>query len=308
MFRLIPLVVALAACAINSPASAESGNDNEVILTPSSPWHVDYADQKCTLARQFGVGGAKHILQFTQGGPSPSFGLVVGGPSFKRFRPTRTIYHRFGDGSQKDTKPLFGEYATFGSALVYSSTWLEDVETTIIRSQSQLRGLKENSSDSTFAQLPGIDLELARHINFLSFEQTEYKVRLDTGNMSEPFAALNECVEHLVSSWGVDIEKHRKYSQAVRWTNELAIAKRLMRDYPLPALRAGESGVFAIRVLVDELGKMLQCHVENMTITQSLETPACKAMTRAKFEPALDINGVPMKSFLTTTITYRAAR
>ncbi|QIG54295.1 hypothetical protein G6N82_09180 [Altererythrobacter sp. BO-6] len=307
MGRLIPLVVALAACAINSPASAETGTDNAVILKPSSPWHVDYADQKCTLAREFDVGNAKHILLFSQVGPTPRFGLIAAGSSFKGFTPSRGIQHRFGNIVEKDRAPLLGDYSGFGPALVYSATTLEAAKDAIAKSASQARSMEANRTDTLPLRFPSIDIDLALQVDGVTFSQGKQVVLFQTGNLAKPFEALNKCIEDLAASKGIDIDKHREFSREVRWTNIFEIAQRLQRSYVRGPSRGRESGIFGVFVIVDEAGGLAECHIEGLTVAESLTSPACKEMKRAKFEPALDINGVPMKSFLTTTMSYRAS-
>ena len=78
------------------------------------------------------------------------------------------------------------------------------------------------------------------------------------------------------------------------------------RQKVLPeALRKGESGIFRLRVIVEADGKISDCVINNATITESLESPACREMRGANFEPALDKDGNPMRSFYTTQIVYR---
>ena len=51
---------ALAAIAtVTSPAAAAA---DPVVLKPSSPWNVDFAETKCRLARLFGEGDDRHLL------------------------------------------------------------------------------------------------------------------------------------------------------------------------------------------------------------------------------------------------------
>ena len=92
------------------------------------------------------------------------------------------------------------------------------------------------------------------------------------------------------------------------WSNESAIVRRIVDEYPDDALRSGEQGIFRMRVIVEEDGTVSDCHLEKSTQTDRLESPACRAMMRAEFEPARDAEGNAMRSFYATTITYRIGR
>ena len=60
-----------------------------------------------------------------------------------------------------------------------------------------------------------------------------------------------------------------------------------------------------MRVMVNEAGAVTDCHLERATKLESLNSPACKEMQRATFEPALDRDGTAMPSYYATTIVYR---
>jgi hypothetical protein len=48
------------------------------------------------------------------------------------------------------------------------------------------------------------------------------------------------------------------------------------------------------------------CTILKATQTEQLESPACKVMQRAQFEPARDAAGQPFRSLYVTSIIYRA--
>lgn len=58
----IAFAAASAAVAIQSAAASQPAP-----LKPSSPWNVEYADNMCILAREFGEGDAKVTLGFKPG-------------------------------------------------------------------------------------------------------------------------------------------------------------------------------------------------------------------------------------------------
>ncbi len=46
-------------------------------LVPVSKWHVDYAEERCRLAREFGDGTTKATVFFDKYGPGESFRMVI---------------------------------------------------------------------------------------------------------------------------------------------------------------------------------------------------------------------------------------
>jgi hypothetical protein len=46
-------------------------------LVPVSKWHVDYAEERCRLAREFGDGTTKATVFFDKHGPGESFRMAV---------------------------------------------------------------------------------------------------------------------------------------------------------------------------------------------------------------------------------------
>ena len=76
-----------------------------------------------------------------------------------------------------------------------------------------------------------------------------------------------------------------------------------LRDKPAEMLEASPKGT--VPVIVEADGTVSNCHLEQNTIADSLNSPACQiAMAVAEMEPAEDANGKPLRSFYATTITY----
>ena len=63
-----------------------------------------------------------------------------------------------------------------------------------------------------------------------------------------------------------------------------------------------------MRAIIDETGAVSECVIVNATVTERLESPACKSMKEAKFTPALDAQGKPFKSYYATSVTYQIGR
>lgn len=62
---------ALALAALSLPLIAAPARAGVVEVTPSSPWNVDFAENKCRLARFFGEGKTGTCCSSSSTGPMP---------------------------------------------------------------------------------------------------------------------------------------------------------------------------------------------------------------------------------------------
>ena len=150
-----------------------------------------------------------------------------------------------------------------------------------------------------------LDPALGGQAQFLEVRQGAQAVRLKTGPMGEAFKVLNQCTLDLLSQWGLDPAQHATSQRGPRMINQSALVRKIIADYPKDALSMGEQGIMRMRLIVSAEGTVESCTIIKATNTATLESPACKVMERARFEPALDAQGQPFRSFYATSITYR---
>lgn len=288
--------IAFMGCAtLATPAAAAS----PVVLTPSSKWVVDYANEKCRLMRSFGTGDQTAMLMFVQSAPSGGFGLTAAGPSLRGFVDSRPVVLRVNDTlAEMRGRPFTGKVDGVGPALIYS---------TLAFGAEEMRRA-ESEEPVPMAGLPEIDLVRAAEAEYVEFGQGNRKVRFATGNMRAPMAALNSCTADLVRSWGLDLERHRSATRLPVWTNREAVVRKIVAQYPAQAVQVGEQAIIEMRVMIDSAGAVSSCHIERTTSADALNSPACKEMARARFEPALDAQGQAMPSYYATTVVYKMGR
>lgn len=271
------------------------------VLTPSSNWVVDYADNKCRLARVFGEGSGRAILFFEQGSPGSSFGITAAGLNIKSFRNDRPTLVRVNEAlDERETDPFKGSVDGVGQALIYSSLQFGYLVT-------GEKERDETENDAPQAGLPSLDLENAAKADFIEFRQARNRIRFDTGNMRAPIAALDKCSADLVRAWGLDLDRHLTAMRMPVWTNRKEVARRIVAHYPGQALMRGTQGIISMRVMLDTEGMVTDCQLERTTKSESLESSACQEMKRARFDPALDREGKAMESFYATRIVYKIA-
>ena len=221
----------------------------------------------------------------------------MSGPGFRRFRyGPKTKVHSFDGQEPLKTEPYDGETKEFGNALIYRNLNLELGE--------GLSDKKAASATQTISSRPFLDTDFADKVQYLNFQQGKRSVRLKTGPLGDAFKVLNQCTGSLITEWGLDLDQHKTMTRRPEWTNQAPIARRIQGTYPKTALRKGESGIFRMRVIVDEAGTVAECVMNKTTVAESLDSPACREMKNAKFTPALDANGKPMRTYYATSITY----
>lgn len=283
------VLVLAATLSLAAPAQAKP-----VDIAPSSPWNVDFGADKCRLARFFGDGENRHLLFFEQYWPGDRFGMTVAGPSYKRFQSGIRTDIRFADAQKPfETRPFTGTVGDYGSGVIFSTLSLARDEA------------REAAEDAAPTRVPSLDPDTARQAEFVSLRQRGDEIRLLSGPLDEAFAVLDNCAIDLIGTWGLDVAQHRTATRLPRWINKEAVVKRIVAVYPREALNSGEQGIMRMRVTVSEQGTVEACAIIKATTTEQLESPACKAMQGALFEPALDANGKPMRSYFAETIVYR---
>ena len=285
--RILSLGAALAALTITAPASAEP-----LELSPSSNWHLEFAEDNCRLTRTFGEGDERHILFFQQTFPSDTFGLTMAGTGFTRFSPARPVLLSMGDADvRRESHPFRGEVDDFGAALIYSSIPLIEHEP------------DENGWQGT--TLPALDKDEAGEIDFISAKQGSREVILRTGKLGPAIAALNTCSQDLVRAWGLDLERHRTVTRYAKPKDLAKITREIVERYPRSALRAGEQAILRMRVMVEADGSVSDCVLQDVGRSEYLQSPACEEMRKAEFEPAIDADGQPMRSYYATSVIYK---
>jgi protein TonB len=85
----------------------------------------------------------------------------------------------------------------------------------------------------------------------------------------------------------------------------LMLATVTHADYPREALRRGEEGTVKMRYDVNVEGRVENCVVVQSSGSPTLDHASCENVTRrARYIPATDANGKPIRSHGSRTITW----
>ena len=292
-------LAALALVASASPAFAQSGKE-ALVLKPTSAWHVDYADDRCRLARKFGEGDQQAYVFFDRYGPTEYFRLTVAGKPMKTYAEKGDAAVQFGPTEQEQQLFFFNGISGKSPALVFASN---------VRvagpSEAELEAIKNKGKDE-WIDLAPVSEARQKAIKFLTIgKPLRRPVTLETGSMRAPFAALEKCIDNLMTTWGIDVEQHKMLSRNVTPT-ESPGKWVVSNDYPLDMLRSGQPAIVEFRLSVGADGVPTACHIQSTTRPKEFDDAVCKSvMRRARFDPALDAKGKPLATFYRNTVRFQ---
>jgi TonB family protein len=129
-------------------------------------------------------------------------------------------------------------------------------------------------------------------------------VYVDISSLAEPDAPAASDEQPLDSS---DVEADAIVAQATSPAVPTQSLASLLTDadYPDAAIRADEEGRTAVRLEVDQLGRVSSCSVEQSSGSSYLDEATCRLMTRrARFSPAKNANGDSVTGTYFTAITW----
>lgn len=273
-------------------------------LQPSTRWVLEYADESCRLARNFGEGKDRVTLMFDQFQPGDAFKIRLAG---KPLSVNRTAL-------VDDARLRFGPNEAEFEITAQTATTTRGEPVLLVNGTHRLAPpTEEEKAAAKQAVREGRRYEPAPLGPAREAAATWLQLRkvsrrdlvLETGAMDKPLAALRECSWDTVRSWGLNVEQQKTLSRKPRskagpstWFN--------VNDYPTSMIRDGYEGVVNFRLLIDAAGKPASCRIQVSTHPKAFDDAVCSAvMRRAEFEPALDAQGRPVPSYWVATVQFR---
>jgi hypothetical protein len=251
---------------LSSPAAAFAPRP------PVKGWVVDYADTDCTASRDYGNGAGFVELAFR---PSPlghALQLILVRPGRGEAAMHVPITIGLPDGPLKTTALRYWDHK--GHEIILLTAQSETME--------RLRG----ASDVSFRSANLVDEDLA------------------VPGMAKAMAALDICNSDLRRHWNAGEEGAGKVKTPARSVAPLA-SYVSDGDYPAQAVDENRGGISKVTLLIDETGTLKDCLVEETSGIATLDAMTCAIfIRRAKFHPALDDQGKPVKSILSTRIKW----
>ena len=261
------LRIAIAACIAGLAQQATAAP-----LQPTSTWFVDYDDAQCVATRNYGTD-EKPLLFVMK--PSP-FGGVM------RILIISQGYYSTADQMiarvQFDDRP--------------------NIKTKALRYSDDERKLKIQSINlpmNSFRAQEG-----AKSIA-ISVSGTDHSFALS--DVPTVLGELEKCRLNLLEVWNANRpERVRQGAMPIKPLNKVYSSL----DYPRSSFGVQDQGTVAIVLLIDESGRVSDCSVDATAGAATLDTMSCYVIQkRAKFRPAIGIDGKPTKSVYTQRITWR---
>lgn len=294
--KIISALVILSAITSANAANAKS----PLHLKPTSAWHVDYADERCRLARQFGEGEDLVYAFFDRYSPTEYFRLSLIGQPMKTAITNADARLQFGP-SENEQKLLFlNGFLDEKPALLFVNAMRVAPPT----AEEYAAATKSRKDD--WIAYAEISETRKKAITYLSVgKPLSRSVILETGSMLSPLNALDKCIDNLVATWGIDVEKHRSLTRVA--TPKQAPSKWIVSsDYPKNMLLARQSAIIEFRLNVGPDGTPTACRIQSTTRPKEFDDAVCKSvMRRARFLPALDADGVPIASYYRDSVHFR---
>ncbi|WP_404337607.1 energy transducer TonB [Sphingomonas sp. MMS12-HWE2-04] len=279
------LALALAA---TFPTAAMADTAPEV-LQRTGRWMLDYDRDSCRMVGQFGTGDDQMLLRITRFDLSDTFDLAVFGNRVASDHLQVEATVSFGlDGKPEPRKGLAG---TTGKM---KTVWFNSMRF----DGAQLRSYKD-------PPLPKVTAESEAAVTGVTVEMRGKKpFRLEFGSLAKPMAQMRVCQEDLIKSWGYDavvqanLREPPKPIDPERWLQ--------VDDFPMEALRQSQSGMVQFRLDVDDQGKAGGCYVLGRTSPDLFADTTCKAvLQRARYRPAIDAEGHPVRSFAVRKVVWQ---
>jgi hypothetical protein len=266
--RILPLTAAAAAAAL----AAAAGPPPQA-RQPVTGWVVDYGESACSALRTYGSEAGPITLAFR---PSPN-GTVV-----------RLVLARPGHAPSNADQ--------FDVVMNISPPSLK---TTGLRF-----GARDGKSEVVWINARRSDLEGLRAAGEIAIRGGPVADRFALPGIGKVLDALDTCNADLRLYWNVG-----EHGSVV--AKPAAPLKPLIRyfssdDYPAQAVTREDGGRSVIMMMIDESGKLKDCLVEETSGIAALDAMTCIVLRdRAKFRPAVDGAGGPVRSVLTQTVIWR---
>ncbi len=257
-------------------------------LTRTGKWVANYDRDSCTVVAPMGEGPGAAAVKFTRYEPGDNFDMWIVGSRFAERAP------RVGGTVDFGLSPApFEAYAFAGNTgkhpvLIFDSMRIDGWHA------SRLNEVGPVISRAQEGQVTGLTLAL----------RGKAPLRFEFGPLTEPMVAMRRCMEQLVRRWGYDPVQQ---AAAQRPASPIKEPRTWLKfeDYPFKAMMRGHNGIVQFRLDVDAEGAVAGCVVLARTNPDDFGDITCRAITkRAKFHPALDVRGEPMRAFWVGSVRW----
>jgi hypothetical protein len=269
--------LALAELALMPVAPAQA-QDAAAVFKPSGNWVADYGDDYCRLMRPFNDGKSDIALGLERIRPGAQTRLILVGNGVKTFRGADQLGYAFAPTqAEREARYVRSETAD-------GKQYLNLGPVTLAAGGGPGAAAKYDRAAEQVTAKAITAIALAKGMTT--------PIRIETGALDAPIAALQACADDLVKSWGVD----PLATQAVAKDNGSGWL-------PQGTIPAGEFAKFGgganqVLMLVDATGKPTKCQPLQPSLSAALNEKICKVlMEKAQFTPGKNPAGEAVASY-----------
>lgn len=291
----------LAVALLTTPNAAIAAKPKPLTLKASSAWHVDFAEDRCRIARVFGEDKQQTFLFLDRYGPGEYFRLTVVGAPVQTSLVNGEASVQFGPAEKEQQLYFFNGMLKKLPALVFTSG-----ARVAPQSDQEIASIaRRRSGDDSIALAPVSEAQLEAITHVALGKPLRRSVILETGPMRAVFKVSDKCIDNLMTTWGIDVEKHKNMMR-MPTPKESPANWVVSDDYPLKMLFSEQQAIVEFRLSVGPDGVPTACHIQSTTRPKEFDDAVCKSvMRRARFEPALDANGSAIASYYRNTVRFQ---
>lgn len=249
-------------------------------LQPSTKWVVEFADSACQMARGYGSGRDRVDLHFRAPILGNKYEIMIAVPESARNKSLGSH-----DGW---IERLDGSKAVSFSAYSYSTD-----------DQKRLTRFDVDPDQYTLG-------EDGDRISFHLAKKRRYDFAIPDFKKAQ--SVLGQCLTGLRKEFAVD------ESVTDQIATEAVLTTPIYRffntkDYPTGALREGEQGYVGTLLWIESDGLVKDCRIVETSFRKALDERTCQVIRdRARFSPALDHQGRPIRSPYSQRIKWEIAQ
>lgn len=271
----------LLCCAIAGTSVGAAESPPAIPKARLGAWEINYDIDSCNLLAEFGDGPQSTFVRLTRYQPGDRFDLSIYGEAYEFPRSIVPVRVGFGLAEPIKRDAMTGHAGNKLPLLFVDSLRLDGW-----------------ASATSGAEGPPVTPDMEHRASVLDLTIPGGKrFTLETGSFGKPMQAMRACVDDLIRSWGYDAVQQATLSAKPEPRTKPG-SWLTNADYPSGAARAEQNGIVQFRLDIDETGKITSCRVLHRTNPDSFSALTCKRIgQRAKFRPARDKNGKPVRSY-----------
>ena len=257
---------------VSSPLVAAPAQPLEAL----SRWNLDYGETHCIAMRDYGAREHPITLGIIPAPNGETYELVI---------------------ARKRSGPLFAEELR-GSV---------DFGTGPIKAWLLHYGAKESKVDLYQYRISAAEMTQAQAAKSVTFHlkgASDTVFKLDV--MPVLLDGLQKCTDDLKDYWSIGREGNGSVATPANGDVRRVFTSN---DYPAEAMSRGQEGTAQFLLLINEKGSVVGCHVLKASGIPVLDAMGCIVLQeRAKFRPARDVSGKPVRSStVTPPVSWRIA-